>query len=58
MENIVEKLYSELHIDINIETKKGFPYIGKRQDNKMFSSMVKNIEEAWYFYDYELFYLL
>lgn len=55
MENIVEKLYSELHIDINLVSKKGFPYIGKRQDNKMFSSMVKNIEEAWYFYDYELY---
>ena len=34
MENIVEKLYSELHIDINLVSKKGFPYIGKRQDNK------------------------
>ncbi len=55
MKNIIDILYNELKLDINLTSKRGFPYIGRRQDGKEFSNMVKSIEEAWYFYDYELY---
>ena len=55
MKNIIEELYDELNLNINIASKKGFPYIGRRNDKKEFSNMVKSIEEAWFFYDYELY---
>lgn len=37
------------------EKKRGFPNLGKRQDKKEYSNGVKNIEEAWKFYDIELY---
>ena len=35
--------------------KPGFPNIGKRQDKREFSDAVRKIEEAWYFYDTDLY---
>ena len=55
MKNIIEELYNDLNLDLNNTLKKGFPYIGKREDNKPFSKMVKDIEEAWHYYDDELY---
>ena len=39
------------------KSKKGFPSIGCRRDKLPFSTAVKKIEEAWYFYDTELYQL-
>lgn len=36
------------------EYRKGFPNVGKRQDNKEFGDAVKRINEAWNYYDIEL----
>ena len=37
------------------EKKEGFPNIGHRKDRLPFSDTVRKIEEAWYFYDTELY---
>lgn len=37
------------------EEKKGFPNLGDRRDNKEYSVSLKKIEQAWYFYDFELY---
>ena len=51
--NIIKSLIVE-HPEIE-KAKKGFPNIGKRNDKKEFSSAVKKIEEAWYYYDTDLY---
>lgn len=37
------------------KAKRGFPNIGKRADLKKFSTGVRNIEEAWGYYDIDLY---
>ena len=37
------------------KAKRGFPNIGKRADLKKFSNGVRQIEEAWGYYDIDLY---
>lgn len=56
MNKSINKLVQE---NKNVKNKKpGFPNIGKRPDGKEFSNAVKKIEEAWYFYDIDLYKLV
>lgn len=56
MKNSINKLIKD---NSKIQEKKlGFPNIGKRQDNKNFGDAVRKIEEAWYFYDTDLYKIL
>lgn len=51
--NIIKDLIKE-HPEIE-HIKKGFPNIGKRNDNLPFGNAVREIEEAWNFYDIDLY---
>ena len=53
--SIIAQLIQE-HPEIK-EEKKGFPNIGKREDGLPFGNAVQKIEEAWYFYDSDLYQL-
>ena len=54
-QNIIEDILS-IHPEAK-HKKQGFPNIGNRRDQLPFSEAVQKIEEAWYFYDTELYQL-
>lgn len=51
--NIIDKLILE-HPEVK-NFKRGFPNIGKRNDNSPFGEVVSEIEKAWHFYDTDLY---
>ena len=53
MSKIIEDFIHE-HPEIAKE-KRGFPNLGKRKDGKLYSEAARKIEEAWDFYDCELY---